>query len=170
MGDPRWLTEAQAEAWRGLLAVVNRAFPEIERTLRANDLLAVHYHIFVTLSVAPDRTMGLSELADSANLSPSRLTHRLRVLVDRGEVEVVPDPDDGRAKRATLTARGLRRLEAVAPIHVEDVQRLIFDHLDQAQTQALADGLGVVADALCRHPEYLNPQIQAGAAPVHDTD
>lgn len=158
MTEPRWLDDSQAVAWRSLVTVANRALPEIERSLRAHGLLAVHYHIFVTLSEAPGRTMRLSRLADTANLSQSRLTHRLRVLVERGDVEVCTDPGDGRAKNATLTDAGYRRLVAVAPHHVDDVQRLIFDHLTQTQTEGLADALSTVAASLCEHPEYLNPQ------------
>ncbi len=155
--EPEWLNASEAQAWRGLLTIMQRAFPEIERDLRCHDMLAVHYHIFVTLSEAPDRTMRLSDLADSANLSQSRLTHRLRTLVERGEIEIKQDPDDGRAKQATLTDAGYVRLEAVAPHHVATVRRLIFDHLSPTQTVALADALAPVANSLCDHPEYLNP-------------
>lgn len=159
--EPRWLDDTQKEAWRGLRAVMFRAFPEMERTLKAHDLLAVHFHIFAVLSEAPDQTLRLSELADGANLSQSRLTHRLRVLVERGEITISEDPDDRRAKNATLTEAGRRRLEQIAPLHVEDVQRLIFDPLTPDQTRALADATGAIADHLCQHPEYLNPQNQA---------
>lgn len=158
MTEPRWLNSSQDVAWRGLVAVKNRALPEIDRSLRAHGLLSVHFHILVSLSETPGQTMRLSDLASSANLSQSRLTHRLRVLVERGDIEVCADPDDGRAKNATLTAAGFRRLEAIAPHHVEDVQRLIFDHLTPEQTEGLADALSTVAAALCKHPEYLNPK------------
>jgi len=156
---PRWLNSDEAAAWRGLLTVVQRAFPEIERDLRSqHDMLAVHYHILVTLSDASDETMRLTDLADSANLSQSRLTHRLRTLIARGEVEICQDPEDGRAKHATLTKLGRKRLEAVAPDHVETVRRLIFDHLSPTQTVALAKALAPVSTSLCDHPEYLNPK------------
>lgn len=135
-----------------------RAFPEMERTLKAHDLLSVHYHIFAVLSGAPDQTLRLSELADSANMSQSRLTHRLRVLVERGEIDICEDPDDRRAKNATLTAAGRKRLENLAPIHIEDVQRLIFDPLTPDQTTALADAMSTIADHLSQHPEFLNPR------------
>jgi DNA-binding MarR family transcriptional regulator len=158
MTDPRWLDDTQSVAWRGLMAIVNRAIPEIERSLKAHDLLGVHYHILVELSAAPGRTLRLSELADSANLSQSRLTHRLRLLVERGEIEVSEDPGDRRAKNATLTDVGYARLVAIAPHHVEDVQRLIFDPLDDAETAALAEALAKISESLCEHPEYLNPQ------------
>ncbi|MEM7337159.1 MAG: MarR family winged helix-turn-helix transcriptional regulator [Actinomycetota bacterium] len=154
-----WLDADESQAWNGLLAVVQRAFPEIERDLRTNhDMLAVHYHILVSLSGAPEHTLRLSDLAHTANLSQSRLTHRLRVLVDRGDVEITQHPDDKRAKHARLTEGGLQRLRTVAPAHVATVRRLIFDHLSPAQSRALAGALAPIAASLCDHPEYLNPQ------------
>ena len=156
--EPRWLDDTQQVAWRSLLAIANRALPEIERSLKAHDLLGVHYHIFVELSDAPARTLRLGELADSANLSQSRLTHRLRVLVERGEIEVSEDPGDRRVKNATLTDAGYERLVAIAPHHADDVLRLLFDPLTDTQTAALADAASTIAATLCEHPEYLNPQ------------
>ena len=158
MSETKWLNNTEKDAWIGLLAVMHRAFPEIERDLQTHGLLGVHYHIFATLSAAPDSTMGLSDLADSANLSQSRLTHRMRCLIENGEVEINPDPNDGRAKLATLTAAGHKRLTQVAPHHVASVRRLIFDHLTPSQTKALAAALEPIAEGLCAHPEYLNPR------------
>jgi DNA-binding MarR family transcriptional regulator len=129
----------------------------MDRTLKRHGLLAVHYHILVTLSAAPNRTLRLSQLADLSDLSQSRLTHRMRLLVERGDVTISADPDDGRAKNATLTEAGQRRLDTIAPAHAEDVQRLIFDSLSSEQTANLADALSTVADSLCEHPELLNP-------------
>ena len=155
--EPRWLDETQKETWRGLRAVMFRAFPEMERTLKAHNLLAIHYHILAVLSNAPEQTLRLTELADAANTSQSRLTHRLRVLVKRSEVAISEDPNDRRAKNATLTTAGRKRLEHLTPIHIEDVQRLIFDPLTPEQTKALADARTTIADHLCQHPEFLNP-------------
>jgi DNA-binding MarR family transcriptional regulator len=158
MAEPRWLDETQQLAWRALLVMVNRAMPELERSLKEHDLLVVHYSIFVALSAAPDDTMRLSDLADTANLSQSRLTHRLRTLVERGDVAIEPDPNDGRGKTASLTKAGRRRLEAVAPVHVEDVQRLFFDPIDPAETECLARALSKMAAGLCDHEHFLpNP-------------
>lgn len=155
----RWLDEDEAAAWRALLTLVQRGFPEIERDLRANhNMLPVHYHILVTLAEAPDGTLRLSELAHAADLSQSRLTHRLRALIARSDVVIAPDPDDGRSKHATLTDTGRARLEAAAPAHVDTVRRVIFDHLAPGQSRAIADALAPVTEALCQHPEYLNPQ------------
>lgn len=157
MAEPRWLDETQQQAWRALLALVNRGLPELERRLKEHDLLIVHYAILVALSESRDDTMRLSDLADAANLSQSRLTHRLRTLIERGEVTIEADSDDGRAKNARLTPVGRRRLESVAPLHAEDVQRVVFDHLDPAETACLAAALGKVAHSLCDH-EHFRPE------------
>jgi DNA-binding MarR family transcriptional regulator len=117
--EPRWLDETQQQAWRGLLVFVNRGLPRIERTLKEQGLLVVHYSILVALSSAPDDTMRLTELADAANLSQSRLTHRLKTMIERGHIEITADEEDGRGKNATLTRSGRQLLEHVAPIHVE---------------------------------------------------
>ncbi|MEM7321813.1 MAG: MarR family transcriptional regulator [Actinomycetota bacterium] len=154
-----WLDDTQQQAWRALLVLVNRGLPRIDRTLKEHDLLVVHYTIFDALSCAPDDTMRLSDLADAANLSPSRLTHRLRSLIESGDVAVDQDPDDGRVKYATLTPQGRERLEALAPLHVADVRRLIFDHLDADETEHLATALSKVAATLCEHDRYRGDRI-----------
>ena len=152
--EPRWLDNRQQLAWRALLAINNRAFPEFERTFKEHGLVAVQYSIMVALSEAPGRTLRLTELADFANSSPSRLTHRLRDLVACGDIEISADPTDGRGKHATLTDRGVDRLRALAPLHVEDVQRILFNPLSAAQTAALAEALSLIAAGLCDHDDF----------------
>ncbi len=154
MTDTRWLDDTQQLAWQGLLAIINRALPEMERTLKTHDLLTVQYGILVALAEATESTLRLSDLANRANTSQSRLTHRLRDLVARGEIEIAEDSHDHRAKNATLTSAGRQRLEIVAPHHAEDVQRLIFDQLDPLQTAAFADALSSIAANLCDHEEF----------------
>lgn len=139
------------------MAIYLRALPEIERNLKELGMQAVHYHVYVALSEAPARTLRLSDLAAHANISQSRLTHRLRLLVDRGDVTIATCPEDSRAKNATLTDAGFARLEAVAPDHARTVLELIFDGLTPAQTKALGDATSAVATELYCHPEFLNP-------------
>lgn len=149
-----WLDDTQQMAWRALLVVFNRALPQMERTFREHGLRAIEYGMLVALSESPARTRRLGELADMADMSQSRLTHRLRGLVDSGDVVVTTDPNDQRAKNATLTDQGMATLKGVAPAHVADVQRLIFEHLTAEQTRALADALGTVAASTCDHEPF----------------
>lgn len=143
----RWLDDTEQRAWMSLLAIVLVGFPELERTFRPHGLVHVEYGLLAALS---DQHEGLrlSELAAQMNMSQSRLSHRMRKLVDLGYVEVTGDACDGRVSIARVTEAGRRFAAQVSPAHIADVRRLIFDHLDEAQTAALADALGAVADRL----------------------
>ena len=89
-----------------------------------------------------------------ADVSKSRLTHRLRILIKRGDVMIAADSDDQRGKHATLTPTGRQRLETLAPLHVANVRRLIFDQIDSDETEALAHALSKVAATLCDHEVF----------------
>ncbi len=148
IAEPDWLDDTEQRAWRALLEVYLRLFPEIERGLRRFDLLQVEYGVLVALSESSDNSCQLSDLADRADISPSRLSHRLATMEERGDIERRTSEADGRVVYATLTDAGRRRLESVAPHHVADVRRLIFDHLDEAQTAAFAEALASIAAGL----------------------
>ena len=125
----------------------------------ASVILGIHYQVLMTLSGAPDRALRLSDLAEAANVSRSRLTHRIAHLVESGYVELRPDADDLRSKHAVLTKEGTSFLNAITPAHQEDIRLLLFDHLTNEQTQALADAMAVIGSALHSHSEYLNPRL-----------
>ena len=60
-----------------------------------------------------------------------------------------------------LTDQGMARLTRVAPIHVEDVQRLIFDSLSPEQTTALADAMSSIAATACGHEQFrCTPELE----------
>ena len=145
--ETRWLDDTERRAWMSLLAVVLVGFPDLERTFRPHGLVHVEYGLLAALSDAGDG-LRLSDLAGQMNMSPSRLSHRMRKLVELGYVDVSPDTCDGRVSIARVTDAGRAFAEQVAPAHGADVRRLIFDHLDEAQTAALADALEAVAGTL----------------------
>ena len=147
MEEPRWLNETERRAWLSLMALVIVGLPDIERTFRAHGLVQVEYGLLAGLSEQPEG-LRLCDLARVMNVSPSRLSHRMRKLVERGYVQVRGSDDDGRVSIAVITDAGRRLVEEIAPQHVADVRRLLFDRLDQAQTAALADALSAVAEQL----------------------
>jgi DNA-binding MarR family transcriptional regulator len=147
MDDPRWLDETERRAWLSLMTLVVVGLPGIERTFRAHGLVHVEYGLLAALSEQPDG-LRLCDLARAMNVSPSRLSHRMRKLIERGYVEVRGSADDGRVSIAAITGTGRRLIEDVAPQHVADVRRLLFDRLDESQTAALADALSAVAGSL----------------------
>jgi DNA-binding MarR family transcriptional regulator len=134
------------------MTLVIVGLPDIERTFRAHGLVHVEYGLLAALSEQPEG-LRLCDLAQAMNVSPSRLSHRMRKLIDRGYVQVRGSDDDGRVSIAVITDAGRRLIEEVAPQHVSDVRRLLFDRLGESQTAALADALSTVAEDLAACPE-----------------
>src|SRR5258705_1724471 len=143
--EPRWLDETERRAWMSLLAIVLVGLPELERTFRPHGLVHVEYGLLAALSDQADG-LRLSDLANQMNMSPSRLSHRMRKLVELGYVEISGSSCDGRVSIARVTDESRDFSASVSPAHVADVRRLIFDHLDPKQVDALADALGAVAE------------------------
>ncbi|MBI1493170.1 winged helix DNA-binding protein [Rhodobacteraceae bacterium MYP1-1] len=59
-------------------------------------------------------------IASAMQVTKNTMTHSLKVLQDRGYIEVQPDPEDGRGKRVFLTETGRAfREEAIALVAKE---------------------------------------------------
>jgi DNA-binding MarR family transcriptional regulator len=139
------LTDDEQRAWNGLLAVMLVGMPRVERTFREHGLVHIEYGLLVGLAGGPRR---LTDLATVLNMSASRLSHRLSKLVDRGYVRLAASPDDRRVTIAEITDEGRALMAQIAPGHLGEIRRVIFDHLDPAQTAALAEALSVIGDRL----------------------
>lgn len=128
--DPRPLTSTEEQLWRALarlMVVLPRAIDE--DLLARTGLSLTSYIALSQLSEAPNRRLRMSELAERAALSPSRITRVVKGLEAEGFVRRTVSPDDHRASLATLTAAGLRRLQAAWPAHLESVRALAVDHI-----------------------------------------
>ncbi len=145
---PPFLTDTEDRAWRGILALWHLGFPEIERVLKPWGLLHIEYGILAVLNMQPDRTLRLGRLAALASMSPSRLTYRLRRLVERGLVERSDSDEDGRVAFARLTGKGANLVAEVSPVHFAHVRSMIFGRLDETQVEALADAMQAVTAGL----------------------
>ena len=136
--EPRWLTEEQQQAWFALIAVVTW-LPEALDTQLQQDSGISHfeYQVMAMLSMSPQRTRRMKEVAALANGSLTRLSRTVDRLEKRGWVTRRPDPEDGRSTLAVLTDAGWDKVVASAPGHVAEVRRLVFDPLTRAQMRQL---------------------------------
>jgi len=149
MEPVRWLDDDEMRAWRSLVAVSTRLFERLDAELREeHDLSLADYEILANLSEAPSRQLRMSQLADRAMVSRSRLTHHVNRMEAEGLVTRQACPTDRRGAFAVLTAAGMARVEAAAPTHLRGVRRLFVDHLSGAEVPTVADALAQVADAL----------------------
>lgn len=136
----RWLDEQEQQTWRAFLSVTQLLSDQLDRELQRDAKIPhAYYEILVRLSEAPDRTLRMSQLADSTLSSRSRLSHAVARLEEAGWVERRSCPTDRRGQLATLTDVGFAALEAAAPGHVEGVRTHLFDPLSPEQVAALRD-------------------------------
>jgi len=142
-----WLTEREERVWRLFAAVLVLVPDEVEGQLQRDaELTHFAYWVLSALSEAPGRAMRMSELAEMANGSRSRLSHLVAGLERRGWVRRERSADDGRGSVAVLTETGYAKVVAAAPGHVAAVRSMVFDalspqgldHLEAACTELLA--------------------------------
>ncbi len=138
-GEPRWLSEAEMAAWLPLVRLVTLLPQRLDRQLREDAGIGhVYYQVLAMLSQAPDQQLRMSGLAGLTATSPSRLSHAVATLEDRGWVTRCPAETDGRGQLTRLTAAGRAAVEQVAPGHVAEVHRLVFDRLTPDEVDLLA--------------------------------
>jgi len=128
------------EAWEALFRAQATLALEFERDGDWGDVLPREYGVLYALSAAPDglRMCDLREDVLLTQAGISRLVTRLekRVLVGRSD-----DPDDARAQRIRLTARGAdeqRRL-GHAHAHARHVASVMICALEPAQLETLTE-------------------------------
>jgi DNA-binding MarR family transcriptional regulator len=146
------LDPTEAAAWRAFVVFWRQGFPQLEHTFRRVGLNHLEYGVLAVLSEQPDGAMPAGELASLAGVSSSRLSHRLKQLELRNDVERRPDPHDARSVIVVVTPQGRKKVKAAYEQHLADVRRLVFDHLTDEQTAALADAMVAVAKNLTDHP------------------
>lgn len=140
MDEPRWLTQDEQDAWMSFATVLLKMPFALDAQLRRDeDISFFEYLVMAHLSVQPDRTLRMSDLATIANGSLSRLSHTVRRLEGRGWIRRASSPDNGRYTDATLTEAGWDKVVASAPYHVETVRDLVIDALSAAQIRQLRD-------------------------------
>ena len=138
-GEPRWLSEAEMAAWLPLVRLVTLLPQRLDGQLREDAGIGHLYHqILAMLSQARDQQLRMSELAALTATSPSRLSHAVAALEDRGWVIRCPAEQDRRGQLTRLTPAGRAAVERIAPGHVVEVRRLVFDQLRPDEVDQLA--------------------------------
>ena len=143
--ETRWLTTQELGAWVRLAAVLELLPGVLDSQLRRDaDLTHFDYYVLAMLSESPERTLRMTGLAAQTNATLPRLSHVVRRLEERGFVERLPCPEDGRATNARLTDAGWRKVRETAPGHVATVR----DHVIDALTPEQVGQLSQIADAM----------------------
>ncbi|WP_200954655.1 MULTISPECIES: MarR family winged helix-turn-helix transcriptional regulator [unclassified Nocardioides] len=136
--EQSWLTDAQMAAWLPFLRTLLQLPHELDRQLRETaGINHAHYGILAILSAQDDGMLSMTALAQQSATSPSRLSHAVSSLEQRGWVVRSQCTDDKRMQYAALTPAGRALLDQVAPDHVATVRRLVFDQLSDTDVESL---------------------------------
>ena len=138
--EPRWLDELETRAWRGYTRMRVELEAALSRELfRHSGLSHADYAVLVELSEAEVGRLRAYQLGRALRWEKSRLSHHLKRMEARGLICREDCAEDARGSEVVLTAEGRATIEAAAPAHVEDVRRLMIDHLTPEQLEVLAD-------------------------------
>jgi DNA-binding MarR family transcriptional regulator len=134
--------------WRSLMRLVFR-LPRVlgDDLQRSCGLSSTEYLVLMHLSESPGGQLGMSELAERTNLSPSRIS---RVITDMARLRLVerrPGSVDGRTAIATLTRHGATTLRRAWPHHLRSVRERAFDRLTPDEVRILGPILARLAES-----------------------
>jgi DNA-binding MarR family transcriptional regulator len=151
--EPRWLSGDEIEAWKAVISLLLLLPGALDAQLQRDAGLSMfEYVVLSSLSMSDERTLRMSELAELASGSLSRLSNVVTRLERRGLVRRIPDPTDGRCTDAVLTDEGWELVVRAAPGHATAVRHLVLDPLTDAQVHSLGEAGEQIVRQLRRCP------------------
>lgn len=136
--EARWLNPREMKAWRSFVVADTRLMEAMDSDLSPHGLSLADYGVLVLLSEAEGRKLRMTELAESAMLSKSRLSHRMKVMEKAGWVKREACKEDRRGSWAVMTDKGWKTLVKAAPDHTESIRNRFIDHLTVKDQEDLA--------------------------------
>lgn len=144
------LSRSQLRSWVRLVRGIKALFDALDRQMREESGMSHDDYILLTrLYRAEDRAMKMSDLATELSRSPSRISHTIARLEERGWVERARREDDRRVVVAKLSEAGVTKIRDASPGHLALVERLVFETLGDAtvaETAAALDQIGKAAE------------------------
>lgn len=135
----KWLNPREMKAWRSYIIASRRLLDALEQDLEDHDLSMPDYEVLAQLSEAPGKQMRMSELAETAMISKSRLSHRITVMEKAGWVRRQACTEDKRGSWAVMTDKGYRAIVKAAPVHVLSVRTRFLDQVTPKEQESLAE-------------------------------
>jgi DNA-binding MarR family transcriptional regulator len=149
MNPMTWLTEDEQATWRAFAHATTLLEDHLDRQLQRDaGMPHMYYALLSTLSETPGRNMRMTELAEQAKITRSRLSHAVARLEGNGWVRRENCPTDRRGQVCVLTDEGYAELVRTAPGHVAAVRNAIFDRLTPEQVRQLGEISRIITEGL----------------------
>lgn len=143
------LDPEEERLWRDLARFFVLAPRLLDDDLQRNAGLSLsEYSVLMNLSESPGARLRITELANRAYLSGSRMTRLVDQLSSQGLVEKCRSAVDGRGTDVILTERGLRTLVAAYPTHLGSVRERIMKHVDRDSLPAFGNAMAAITRSL----------------------
>jgi DNA-binding MarR family transcriptional regulator len=127
---------------------IKALFDALDRHMRDEAEMSHDDYILLTrLYRAEDHVMRMSDLAGELSRSPSRMSHTIARLEERGWVARDRADSDRRVVLARLTESGAAKLRAASPGHLALVEKLVFETLGDKSAAETADALDLIRRA-----------------------
>lgn len=138
--SPRWLSAEEREGWLFISSIIFNLTRRLENQLQSEAGISfVEYMVLAMLSESDDLSLTMTELAITTNTLPARLSRVVARLEKDGYVRRSLSAEDRRVSICHLLPAGQKKVQEVAPGHVAEVRRQIFDHLTPQQVKQLAE-------------------------------
>ena len=145
----KWLSEDEQATWRAFLHATTLLEDHLDRQLQRDaGMPHMYFALLIALSETPGRRMRMTELAEQAKITRSRLSHAVARLEGNGWLRRESCPSDRRGQVAVLTDAGFEELVRTTPGHVAAVRSAIFDRLTPEQTERLGEISRIIAAGL----------------------
>jgi DNA-binding MarR family transcriptional regulator len=116
--------------------------PLLDDELRSDtDLDLQTYDALLHVHESGEPGIRMTDLARKVVLSKSGLTTLVDRLEERSLLRRIPDSDDRRAIRITLTERGRESFRRAANIHMAGIEKYFTDRLTEDEAEVVADVL-----------------------------
>jgi DNA-binding MarR family transcriptional regulator len=139
--------------WNEVIRANTRFLERLDRCLDNHSGMSLaEYGVLTVLSGGGADGVRMTQLAEMAMLSKSRLSHCVDRLVGMGWVERSRVPGDKRGLLAKLTPEGVTRLREAAPLHQADVRTYFIEAITSDQYVVAYEIAKAVNGALDQFP------------------
>jgi DNA-binding MarR family transcriptional regulator len=140
------LIDEDQATWHSYLLAARLLFEELDKRLDTGAGLSLpDYTLLARLRDAGEQGLRMSELADSAVFSRSRISHAINRLESQGWVERRSCPTDRRGSYASLTGLGRSKLDEAEPIHSAVIREHLIGSIGDDEVDVfrrVTDGIG----------------------------
>ena len=135
----QWLSPQEREGWLFISSIIFSLTATGNQLQSEAGISFVEYMVLAMLSESKDHSLTMTELAITTNTLPARLSRVVARLEKDGYVRRSLSAEDRRVSICHLLPAGEQKVQEVAPGHVSEVRRQIFDHLTPEQVEHLAE-------------------------------